>query len=48
MVSSISFHDWKKTVVDPFLAGFTALAVASIWVVSVAVRYGWNVFFGAF
>lgn len=48
VVSSISFRDWKKTVVDPFLAGLTALAVASIWVVSVAVRYGWNVFFGAF
>ena len=46
--TSISFRDWKKTITDPLLAGLTALVTISVWVIPVAVRYGWTVFFGAF
>ena len=48
VTASLSFRDWKKTILDPFLAGMTALVVASIWIIPVASRYGWEVFFGAF
>lgn len=48
LVASISPRNWKKSISDPFFAGLTALLVASIWVVPVASRYGWNIFLGAF
>jgi len=48
VTASLSFRDWKKIILDPFLAGLTALVVASIWIIPVASRYGWKVFFGAF
>lgn len=48
MVASISLRNWKKALIDPFLAGLIALAVASIWIIPSASRYGWQVFFGAF
>jgi len=48
VVASVSLRNWKKTIVDAFLAGLTALIVASIWVIPTAFRHGWRVFFGAF
>lgn len=48
VVASISLRNWRKTILDLFLTGFIALAVASIWVIPSVARYGWQVFFGAF
>ncbi|RJP54348.1 MAG: hypothetical protein C4557_03120 [Anaerolineaceae bacterium] len=45
---SIASRDWLTRVRDSVLSGFVGLLAASVWVVPVASRHGWEVFLGAF
>lgn len=45
---SLVSHNWLKRIGDSILSSLVGSLVASIWIIPVVSRHGWDVFFGAF